>query len=115
MEEASLRSDHGGRVLEESSWGHLGGIWRQLRDILEASGNHLGVIWQASWRHLERPGSLLESKRHRGGILELSTVGFPPSLSKENRKLNIEYYKFVVQHTKYFQSVSKEGESMVLK
>ena len=53
----------------------------------------------------------------RGAIIEKrSTVGFPPSLSKDNRKLNIEYYHFLfMEHTKYFRSVSKEGESMVLK
>jgi hypothetical protein len=43
--------------------------------------------------------ALLEG-HHGGGIMEeASTLGFPPSPSKENRKLNIEYYQFVVHGT----------------
>ncbi len=52
--------------MEEESWK------RNLRNlgrvIMEASGRHL----ETSGRHLETSG------RHLGGILEASTVGFPP-------------------------------------
>ena len=57
-------------------------------------------------------------RRNRGGGImeEQSTVGFSPSLSKDIRKLNIEYYHFFVHGThEIFQSVSKESENMVSK
>ena len=51
--------------------------------------------WQCPWRHPEGEGG--------------TTAGFPPSLSKDNRKLNIEYYQFVAHGTQeILQSVSKK-------
>jgi hypothetical protein len=41
---------------------------------------------------------------------------FPPSLSKENNRLISSTIKLLfMEHAKYFQSVSQEGESKVLK
>ena len=106
--EESLRRSHGGGIFEKESWreylrrNHGGGVIEEeslrrnhLERIMEAEslrrdhggGRNLGrVIMGASGRHLEA------TERYLGGIWELSTVGFPPSLSKENRELNIEYY-----------------------
>ena len=69
MEEESIekgpRRKNLGRIIMWASGRHL-------TNIFETSGWHLGVISQASWRNLERHGSLLESKTHLGDILESS-------------------------------------------
>ena len=74
----------------------------------------------ASERHLEATERHFGGRRQLRDTLEASwrhpPQVFPPSLSKDNCKLNIDIYHFVVHGTQeIFQSVSKESESMVLK
>ena len=92
-------------------WTHMASIWDSnltyfalyfSNDFFITRSKSKVKSRQCPWRHPEGEGG--------------TTVGVPPSLSKENNKLTSSTIKLSCrEHTKYFQSVSKEDENKVLK
>ena len=92
MEEESWRRNLG-RVIMEASGRHLGGIWRQQGDILEASGR-LPEAPRGTQRHSEdtqeaprrHPGGTQEApRRHSGGTQEAPRAPKAPEASEREK------------------------------